>query len=687
MRRRFKFLIVILSSLLLSYGLLAENTEYSFNDEHITLANEIIQILENHHFTKKKYNSIKTEALGSFLDRLDPSRSIFLEKEINDFIDDLDPAINDQNASLEKAFNIFGLYKSRYSQRYNLQKSLLSEIENLDLRKNRRILKDRSESRRKETTEDLKVLWEDLLINDVIQLSLNGNDLIDTGIKLTKRIDNQFNFFERTTSDDVVDLYINSIALSYGPHTNYMSPKRTEDFDIDMSLSLEGIGALLSTDGLYTTISSLVPGGPAEKSDKLKPNDRIVGVAQETEDEITDVIGWRIDDVVQLIRGPKDTEVKLEVIPSTSLDESQTKIITLTRNVVKLEDQAAEKRIINIKNADSEFKLGVVELPAFYMDFNAYQRREYDFRSSSKDVKNLIRTMKNNDIDGLIIDLRNNGGGSLLEANALAQLFLGAGPKVQVKTSTGSIHGLGERRGFQFYDGPLAILVNRFSASASEILAGAIQDYERGLVLGTDTFGKGTVQRVQSLSLGQIKFTESKFYRVSGKSTQNKGISPDIYLPSPIDTEEIGENKLPGALEYDSIAKTKVRDFNRIIASTDLLTSEHTERINKSVLFKHLEKMKTWRKIQQDKKYLDLNIDNRRTSKENAEAELLSMENDFRKKIGLNTFESYQAFLDREEAEEEPDIEEEILLEAANVLSDFIKYSYKPVISMSKTGG
>ena len=686
MTRRFKFLIAILSSLFLSYGLLAENTEYSFNDEHIKLANEIIEILENHHFTKKKYVSIKPEALDSFLDRLDPSRSIFLEQEINDFSDDLDPVINDQSASLEKALNIFGLYRSRYSERYHLQKSLLSEIENLDLRQNRKILKDRSESKRKETNEDLKVLWEDLLINDVIQLNLNGNDLNETGIKLTKRIDNQFNFFERTTSDDVVDLYINSIALSYGPHTTYMSPKRTEDFDIDMSLSLEGIGALLSTDGLYTTISSLVPGGPAEKSDKLKPNDRIVGVAQETEDEITDVIGWRIDDVVQLIRGPKDTEVKLEVIPSTSLDESQTKIITLTRNVVKLEDQAAEKRIINIKNADSEFKLGVVELPAFYMDFNAYQRREYDFRSSSKDVKNLIRTMKNNDIDGLIIDLRNNGGGSLLEANALAQLFLGAGPKVQVKTSSGSIHGLGERRGFQFYDGPLAILVNRFSASASEILAGAIQDYERGLVLGTDTFGKGTVQRVQSLSLGQIKFTESKFYRVSGKSTQNKGISPDIYLPSPIDTEEIGENKLPGALEYDSIAKTKVRDFNRIIASTDLLTSEHAERINNSGLFKHLEKMKTWRKIQQDEKYLDLNIDNRRASKENAEAELLAMENDFRKKIGLNTFESYQAFLDREEAEEEPDIEEEILLEAANVLSDFIKYSYKPVISLSKTG-
>ena len=687
MTRLIKFLLLLCCSQLLLSGLLAETEEYVFNDDHVKLTNEIIEILEKHHFTKKKYLSIKTEALDSFLDRLDPSRSVFLEKEVNSFAaNDLNAEINDQHASLEQAFKIFELYRSRYVERYQLQKSLLSEIETLDLRQNRKILKDRTESDRKETIEDLKRLWEDLLINDVIQLNLSGNDLNETKNKLTKRIDNQFNFFERTKSEDVIDLYINSIALTYGPHTTYMSPKRTEDFDIDMSLSLEGIGALLSNDGLYTTIASLVPGGPAEKSNKLKPNDRIVGVAQETEDVITDVIGWRIDDVVQLIRGPKNTEVKLEVIPATSLDESQTKIITLTRNFVKLEDQAAQKRIINIKKSDSEYKLGVVELPAFYMDFDAYQRREYDFRSSSKDVKDLIRGMKNNDIDGLIIDLRNNGGGSLLEANALAHLFLGAGTKVQVKTSSGSIHGLGERRGFQFYDGPLAILVNRFSASASEILAGAIQDYERGLILGTDTFGKGTVQRVQALSSGQIKFTESKFYRVSGKSTQSKGISPDIYLPSPINTEEFGENKLPGALEYDSIAKTRVRDFNRLNTSTSLLSSEHEVRVNDSVLFKHHKKLKAWRKAQQEEKFLELNIDNRKTEKENKESELLTMENDLRKKIGLNTFESYQAFLDREEIKEEPDIDEEILLEAANILSDFIEYSYKPVISMNKAG-
>ena len=687
MTRLIKFLLLLFCSQLLLSGLLAETEEYFFNDDHVKLTNEIIEILEKHHFTKKKYLSIKTEALDSFLDRLDPSRSVFLEKEVNSFAaNDLNAEINDQHASLEQAFKIFELYRSRYVERYQLQKSLLSEIETLDLRQNRKILKDRTESDRKETIEDLERLWEDLLINDVIQLNLSGNDLNETKNKLTKRIDNQFNFFERTKSEDVIDLYINSIALTYGPHTTYMSPKRTEDFDIDMSLSLEGIGALLSNDGLYTTIASLVPGGPAEKSNKLKPNDRIVGVAQETEDVITDVIGWRIDDVVQLIRGPKNTEVKLEVIPATSLDETQTKIITLTRNFVKLEDQAAQKRIINIKKSDSEYKLGVVELPAFYMDFDAYQRREYDFRSSSKDVKDLIRGMKNNDIDGLIIDLRNNGGGSLLEANALAHLFLGAGTKVQVKTSSGSIHGLGERRGFQFYDGPLVILVNRFSASASEILAGAIQDYERGLILGTDTFGKGTVQRVQALSSGQIKFTESKFYRVSGKSTQSKGISPDIYLPSPINTEEFGENKLPGALEYDSIAKTRVRDFNRLNTSTSLLSSEHEVRVNDSVLFKHHKKLKAWRKAQQEEKFLELNIDNRKTEKENKEAELLTMENDLRKEIGLNTFESYQAFLDREEIKEEPDIDEEILLEAANILSDFIEYSYKPVISMNKAG-
>ena len=687
MKRSNNYLLCLLCCQFLLSGVSAEDKKHSFTEEHIELSNEIIQILENYHFTKKKYPSIKKEALDSYLDRLDPGRSIFLQKEIDSFLSENnndDPY--DQQASLGKAFKIFDLYRTRYIARYTQQKEMLSEIESLDLKQNRKILKDRSEASRPDNLENLKLLWDDILINDVIQLRLSGNDLPETKTKLTKRLNNQFNFFEQTKSEDVLDLYINSVALTYGPHTIYMSPKRTEDFDIDMSLSLEGIGALLSSDGMYTIIASLVPGGPAEKSNKLKPNDKIIGIAQENEEVITDVIGWRIDDVVQLIRGPKDTNVLLEIIPATSLDESQTQVIEITRNVVKLEDQEAKKRIIHVKKDSSEYKLGVIELPNFYMDFNAYQRREYDFRSSSKDVKDLIRSMKNDGIDGLIVDLRNNGGGSLLEANALAHLFLGAGTKVQVKTSSGNIHSLGERRGFQFYDGPLVILVNRFSASASEILAGAVQDYERGLILGTDTFGKGTVQRVQSLSSGQLKFTESKFYRVSGKSTQNKGISPDIYLPSPVDIEEFGESKLPGALQYDFIPGTKVRDFNRLNSSKELLSIEHQARAKDSILFTHYETLKSWRRSQDEEKFFDLDIEKRRLKKEKAELELLTMENDFRKKIGLGTFESYQAFLDREENDEEPNIEEEILLEAANILSDFIEHSYNPVISMNKAG-
>ena len=687
MKRSNNYLLCLLCCQFLLSGVSAEDKKYSFTEEHVELSNEIIQILENYHFTKKKYPSIKKEALDSYLDRLDPGRSIFLQKEIDSFLSENnndDPY--DQQASLGKAFKIFDLYRTRYIARYTQQKEMLSEIESLDLKQNRKILKDRSEASRPDNLENLKLLWDDILINDVIQLRLSGNDLPETKTKLTKRLNNQFNFFEQTKSEDVLDLYINSVALTYGPHTIYMSPKRTEDFDIDMSLSLEGIGALLSSDGMYTIISSLVPGGPAEKSNKLKPNDKIIGIAQENEEVITDVIGWRIDDVVQLIRGPKDTNVLLEIIPATSLDESQTQVIEITRNVVKLEDQEAKKRIIHVKKDSSEYKLGVIELPNFYMDFNAYQRREYDFRSSSKDVKDLIRSMKNDGIDGLIVDLRNNGGGSLLEANALAHLFLGAGTKVQVKTSSGNIHSLGERRGFQFYDGPLVILVNRFSASASEILAGAVQDYERGLILGTDTFGKGTVQRVKSLSSGQLKFTESKFYRVSGKSTQNKGISPDIYLPSPVDIEEFGESKLPGALQYDFIPGTKVRDFNRLNSSKELLSIEHQARAKDSILFTHYETLKSWRRSQDEDKFFDLDIEKRRLKKEKAELELLTMENDFRKKIGLGTFESYQAFLDREENDEEPNIEEEILLEAANILSDFIEHSYNPVISMNKAG-
>ena len=670
-----------------------EETVKTFSSEEVNLDkyeelnSEIIEVLENYHYTKKKYPSLKDDVLKDFIEKLDPNRSIFLESEFDLFINkekNTDPY--NHKLSIENALNIFNLYKSRYEERYQLQKDLLKKINLIDLKQNKKIYRDQTKNLRVNDLFSLNLLWEDILTNDVIQLSLNGNDLSQTSKKLNKRLDSQLHYFNQTKTQDIFDLYFNSIASSYGPHTAYMSPKRSEDFDIDMKLSLEGIGALLTTDGMYTSISSLVPGGPAEKSNKLKSNAKIIGVAQENEEILTDIIGWRIDDVVQLIRGPKNTKVKLEIIPSTSLDESQTKVIEITRNVVMLEDQAANKRILNIKNEDKEIKVGVIELPAFYMDFDAYQKRQYNYRSSSKDVKNLIKSLKKEGVEGLIIDLRNNGGGSLMEANALAHLFLGGGVKVQVKTSRGNIHSLGERRGFQFYDGPLVVLVNRFSASASEILAGAIQDYNRGLVLGTDTFGKGTVQRVENISEGQLKFTESKFYRVSGKSTQNKGVSPDIYLPTSIDSEDFGENKLTGALGYDVISKVKVKNFNLINISKQTLASNHLVRAQKSILFNHYEQIKKWRKTQKEDLFLDLNIDKRREKKEKMELELLTIENKTRKKLGLPSFETYSDFLEREEQAEKPDLDEEILFEAANVLSDLFKESYNPVISMNRAG-
>ena len=450
-----------------------------------------------------------------------------------------------------------------------------------------------------------------------------------------------------------------------------------------MSLSLEGIGALLTSDCIYTSISSLVPGGPAEKSKTIQAEDRIVAVGQEKDIELTDVIGWRIDDVVNLIRGPKGTKVKLEIIPASSPD-NETEIIEITRGNVKLEDQDAEKRIINVNKNGKSLSLGVIKLPAFYMDFEAYNRGVYDYKSSSKDVKNLIKELKRESVDGLILDLRNNGGGSLLEANALAHLFLGGGTKVQVKSSNGRIDRIGRIRGFQTYDDPLIILVNRASASASEILAGAIQDYKRGLILGTETFGKGTVQRLEAVSKGQLKFTESKFYRVSGGSTQSKGIQPNLILPSLIDSEEVGEGLLPQALKYDQISSTRYKNFNRLGSSLPILKKMSDKRIRNSLLFDHYEKLMLLREERKNQKWLSINLEERKAKKEEYENIILTMENELRKKLGLNTFRTYSDYLDREEDIKQLDLQEEVLNEAANVMADFIYYSFNPAIILTK---
>ena len=679
-----KFFLIFLLSLPFQVhaSKLNEINAFNFTEEQIQLAIEIIQKLESNHLVKKEYREIKYEAFEVFIERLDPNKNIYTDKEVLKVLSNIKTESGIKE-DLQVAYDLFNKYIDRYQERYEVQIEFLKEVDEEDLQGDRKIERSLSEASRQISSEALRGLWQDLSTNDVIQLMLAGNSLDESVEKTIKRMNNQLNYFQQTRGEDVFNIFVNSIASIYGPHTSYMSPKTSEDFDINMSLSLEGIGALLSSDGLYTSISSLVPGGPAEKTDLLKPEDKIIGVGQDAEGEIVDVIGWRIDDVVDLIRGPKGSKVRLEIIPSTALSDTETKEVEIIRNVVKLEDQAAEKKILSLTRNNKEYKVGVIQLPAFYFDFEAYQKRDYNYKSSSKDVKRLLKELKIQNVDGLVFDLRNNGGGSLYEANALAHLFLGRGTTVQVKSSNGNIQGLGERWGYQFFDKPLVVLVNKFSASASEILAGAIQDYDRGLVVGTSTFGKGTVQKVDLLSSGQIKFTESKFYRVSGSSTQNLGVEPDIKLPSLFKIEELGESNLDRALEHDNIPKTSFKNFNRVSTFLEPLREKSMTRITKSALFDSVEAKKKWQ-AENEINFLDLNLKTRMQQKDKIEEFLLSNENTLRKALNLPTYESYKDFVEREDDPEILDVDEEVLGEAANILIDLIELKEKPLLALNE---
>ena len=679
-----KFFLIFLLSLPFQVhaSKLNEINAFNFTEDQIQLAMEIIQKLESNHLVKKEYREIKYEAFEVFIERLDPNKNIYTDKEVLKVLSNIKTESGIKE-DLQVAYDLFNKYIDRYQERYEVQIEFLKEVDEEDLQGDRKIERSLSEASRQISSEALRGLWQDLSTNDVIQLMLAGNSLDESVEKTIKRMNNQLNYFQQTRGEDVFNIFVNSIASIYGPHTSYMSPKTSEDFDINMSLSLEGIGALLSSDGLYTSISSLVPGGPAEKTDLLKPEDKIIGVGQDAEGEIVDVIGWRIDDVVDLIRGPKGSKVRLEIIPSTALSDTETKEVEIIRNVVKLEDQAAEKKILSLTRNNKEYKVGVIQLPAFYFDFEAYQKRDYNYKSSSKDVKRLLKELKIQNVDGLVFDLRNNGGGSLYEANALAHLFLGRGTTVQVKSSNGNIQGLGERWGYQFFDKPLVVLVNKFSASASEILAGAIQDYDRGLVVGTSTFGKGTVQKVDLLSSGQIKFTESKFYRVSGSSTQNLGVEPDIKLPSLFKIEELGESNLDRALEHDNIPKTSFKNFNRVSTFLEPLREKSMTRITKSALFDSVEAKKKWQ-AENEINFLDLNLKTRMQQKDKIEEFLLSNENSLRKALNLPTYESYKDFVEREDDPEILDVDEEVLGEAANILIDLIELKEKPLLALNE---
>ena len=670
-----KFLILLVYFLASLY--LPSEESLVVKNEYKPVVNEIIEILDQNHF-KKNIVINEQKVIDNFLVNIDKEKIVFTSVEFNSYKARFKNIYN-----LEEIFKIYQDYSDRTLELINYQKDVVDLIDtSADLNTTEFVEKSREDEKRFNSLDSIKNYHALLIKNEFINILLSNDNFENSKSKILKRLKNRVKSLKRIKSDDIFSLYINSITSLYDPHTNYLSPKSQEDFEINMSLSLEGIGAILSTEDGITKIVRLIPGGPADKSGLLKVNDKIVGVASLPENDIEDVRDWRIDEVVRLIRGPKNTKVRLEVIPNSSPDDILGRVIEITRGLVKLEDQAAKKKKVEIYKPNKSYNIGVIDLPAFYMDFDAFSRNQFNYKSSSKDVRNLLRELKEEQVDGVILDLRGNSGGSLYEAYSLAKLFIGKGSIVQVMESNGSIQPLGHTRGIQNYDGPVMILVDKLSASASEILAGAFQDYKRGLIVGSNTFGKGTVQRLENLSYGQLKFTEQKFYRVSGKSTQNLGVIPDINLPYVFDSEEVGEMALENSLPYDDISSLEYEPFNST-SNIEMIQSFSKKRVSDSNLNEYIKDQKIHNKNELDKKLIPVNYLVRKSEKKAQEEKRLFIENRFRVSVGLKPYLNFQEFLDADPEELNEFSEKMVLEEAARILIDQINFNKPKRLSSS----
>ena len=676
MLKKINIYIVFFIYFFISSNLLSEDLLEAKEDYRLAIS-EIVQILNKNHF-KKNIEITHKKVIDNFLRNLDKEKIIFTSSEFNSNSSSFKDIYN-----LNEIFNIHENYHQRSLLLIRHQQDIVNLIgSSKELNTTEFISRSREEEERFNSLEDIKNYHALLIKNEFINILLSNDDFLNSKSKLLKRLKNRAKSLKRIKSDDIFSLYMNSITSLYDPHTNYLSPKSQEDFEINMSLSLEGIGAILSTDDGITKIVRLIPGGPADKSGLLKVNDKIVGVASLPENDIQDVRDWRIDEVVRLIRGPKNTKVRLEVIPNSASDDVLGRVIEITRGLVKLEDQAAKKSKVEIYKPNKSYSIGVIDLPAFYMDFDAFSRNQFNYKSSSKDVRNLLRELKAEQVDGVILDLRGNSGGSLYEAYSLAKLFIGKGSIVQVMESNGSIQPLGHTRGMQNYEGPVMILVDKLSASASEILAGAFQDYKRGLIVGSKTFGKGTVQRLENLSYGQLKFTEQKFYRVSGKSTQNLGVVPDIKLPYVFNSEEVGEMVLENSLPYDDISSLDYEPFNST-SNIEMIQSFSKKRVTDSNLNEYIKDQKNQNKNELNKKLIPVNYLVRKSEKKAREEKRLFIENRFRVSLGLRPYLNFQEFLDADPEEITEFSEKMVLEEAARILIDQINFNKPKRISSS----
>lgn len=648
---------------------------------------EIVKQLSKEHYRQQELNdSLSSRFLDEYLKTLDNSKNFFLASDIAEFEAYRKVFDNDFKAGkLANAFTIYNRFSERLIHRLDETINLLDNKDvNFTFDAEESMPLDRKNEPWPANQEAANKLWQQYIKSSLLNSILSGKTLEESKTTLRKRYANQLRRVKQQTSEEAFSIMMNSLATLYDPHTNYLSPDNSQNFNISMSLSLQGIGAVLQSDEDYTKVISLVPGGPADKEGQLKPNDKIIAIAQGTKGEFEDVVGWRLDEVVKKIRGEKDTIVRLEVTPSNPATTGN-KVIAIKRETVKLEDQAAKKAVFSVNNGSKSYKLGVIDIPTFYMDFDAYNRRDPNYKSTTRDVYKLLGELEKDNVDGIIIDLRDNGGGSLPEAAMLTELFINPGPVVQIRQSDNTISRDYRALNPAVYRGPLVILTNRLSASASEIFAGAIQDYGRGLIVGSTTFGKGTVQTMQPIEKGEgdLKITQSKFYRVSGDSTQHRGVIPDVELPTLINTKEIGESSYESALPWDQIHPAPHDFYYNINSLIPQLNPTHLERMKTDPDFVLLKQQSALFDELSSKKTISLSLATRKKEQEKLEQRTLEMENQKRKAKGQAVYANYADYKTKElksddEDAPEPkkkDLEPEkdpYLMESGRIMGDFI---------------
>ncbi len=661
------------------------------------------KMINEHFFNDKDLTYINSEIFHALVDQLDSQKIYFTENEMASFKRKFsrfdDPTRYQKKYSksslcsidLKSEFAFINLYFNRLIEATNYQLKEVSK-KNFDFTKEEIILIDDDKKKWQKSKLELRKVWRKLAKNDVLTSMLADKELDEATETIKKRYKNRLRRISQRNEEDIFSISMNNLTSYFDPHSSYFSPKSAEDFEMTMSLKLEGIGALLTTEDDYPTIVSVVPGGPAEKTGKINPDDKIVKISQveESNPTPTDVVGWRIDEVVQLIRGKAGTKVELELIPGKTEDFSERKFVTITREEVKLEEQAAKSRVVEIQRNLQTIKIGIIDLPTFYIDFKAWRNGEPDYRSSSKDVEIILRKFTDQRVDAVLIDLRGNSGGSLFEANKLTGLFVSSGATLQVKESDGSVRPWGDARAKQIWKKPMAVMVDRYSASASEIFAGAIQDYQRGIIIGQKTFGKGTVQKLDNLSSGQIKITESKFYRITGAGMQSKGIHPDITLPSTWDIEEIGESSYETALPWDEIKPVRFKKFSMGTTLISKLNDEHLTRVDQSPNLQYILDIRKRYEIQKNKEVISLNLTNRKVEKEERQSWALDIENKRRASLNLETFNSFKAMQDYNDAKETEDDERDseidvnndyLLNEGMQILSDYAIFNQNIYLS------